>query len=203
METTEEQEEAVSLPVGEAKSATSKGGAPSIPENEDLGMDDVDAEGEEQEVPTPAAQTSRTAGSPAQATVEEEEDLFGDEQSDVTGAGQDEQEAGAEDEDEGRQDEEVGDGQDDDMAAMLQAELGGSPATPDEQAQASAAAALNDFALLGGLEQGGPDSADQGEAMREYRSGMAGVEGGVGMRRLASGLEVGDDDDESSDDSDD
>lgn len=89
------------------------------------------------------------------------------------------------------------------MASMLRAELGSSPNTPDEQAQASATAALNEFAMAGGLAQDQAESPDQGDTMRDYRLGVGGVEGGVGMRRLASGLGVADDDDESSDDSDD
>lgn len=91
----------------------------------------------------------------------------------------------------------------DEMAMMLQFALNddtkgdqaaSSPAVfannaPDEMAQANATAALESFATQGLL-----DGAQSG--------GGFGVEGGVGMRRLATGAEAGDDDD-SSDDSDD
>lgn len=200
--------EQIAVPLGvDSSKDTSPSGLPT-PAAVSQGRDDateamdVDAEGEEEEPITPAGQTPGQESSPAQATEGEEgeDDLFGDDQShsEDTGAEDDEDDA------EGEEDEEdihaEGEG-DDDMAAMLQAELAGSPATPDEQAQANAAAALSDFAMAGGLEQG--DSTDQGDALRDYRLGLAGMEGGVGMRRLASGLGVADDDDESSDDSDD
>ena len=77
-------------------------------------------------------------------------------------------------------------------ADMGQGEREGQP--PDERAQANAMAALEDFALLGGLDAGSP----------AVGGNPFGVEGGVGMRRLATGVPDGEDDeDEDSSDSDD
>jgi transcription initiation factor TFIID subunit 7 len=101
----------------------------------------------------------------------------------------------------------MGEEEEDEMAAMLRAELGNlvtdsSPAamsvgTPGAEAQAQADAynALNNFAMAGGMEAL-PFEPASSPAYREY----SGVEGGVGMRRLAEGVE---EDDDSSDESDD
>lgn len=112
--------------------------------------------------------------------------------------------------------------EDDEMAMMLQMELeaGGlneddAPPPPssqagtpgafdlagvDEQTQADATAALESFAMTGGMEADGggmmgPNGASYGSVA------FGAVEGGVGMRRLASGARA--DDDSSDDDSDD
>ncbi|BEJ02973.1 hypothetical protein CcaverHIS641_0101480 [Cutaneotrichosporon cavernicola] len=89
---------------------------------------------------------------------------------------------------------------DDEMAAMLQAELGDDDLFDDKgddlfgddgetAATDAAAAALDEFAR------------ETDAALNASLGGFAGVEGGVGMRRLASG--VADDDDSSVEDSDD
>ena len=174
----------------------------------EMEIDDAnaDVEGEEDENLTPAVQTPGEE-SPAIATGDEnEDDLFGEEQSEDMGLEENGNEGDGEEEDRGDRDEkdEV-EGAENEMAALLNAELATTPDSPnmtEEQAQANAAAALNDFAMAGGLDE--PAESPDPDAMREYRLGMSGVEGGVGMRRLASGLGVADDDDdESSEDSDD
>jgi transcription initiation factor TFIID subunit 7 len=113
--------------------------------------------------------------------------------------------------------------EDDEMAMMLQMELeaGGlneddAPPPPssqagtpgafdlagvDEQTQADATAALESFAMTGGMEADGAGMMGAGGAGGFGSVAFGAVEGGVGMRRLASGARA--DDDSSDDDSDD
>ena len=181
---------------------------------------DVDGEGEgegDEEPPTPAGPVPPTPGmdsappTPADAEVsydDGEEDLFGDsEASGVEDEGQMERDVGADETAIQLLNEQEGDitmlGGDDEMAAMLQAELAelpSSPAPPDfvgleeaqeglnEREQADVNAALDDMRNLGSSPA--PD-------LGGFTFG--GVEGGVGMRRLV----VEDDEEDSSDDSDD
>lgn len=113
--------------------------------------------------------------------------------------------------------------EDDEMAMMLQMELeaGGlneddAPPPPssqagtpgafdlagvDEQTQADATAALESFAMTGGMEADGAGTMGPNGTAGYGSVAFGAVEGGVGMRRLASGARA--DDDSSDDDSDD
>ena len=225
----------------------------------DVEMGEADAEGEEEDVSTPAAGTGAptpmlgsTPDTPGQGAEglegaeEEDEDLFGDSEvepdsgqtpGEIPSAEEEEDDDNEQEKDENASpaslgqinlDNEVDDvfndpEANDEMAEMLKAELADLPSSPplaataaateagmtveseagemegleeglNEREVADANAALDDLSMAG---MGGSSPADIG-------FGYGGVEGGVGMRRLASGMMPGDDDDEdSSDDSDD
>lgn len=168
----------------------------------DDGEGEEDAEGEEED--------GGDEGEDASGDEEGgDDDADGEGEGDEEGAGVGAREQGGDGEeyDEDGDGVGMGDEEEDEMAAMLRAELGdlvtdSSPAamsvgTPGAEAQAQADAynALNNFAMAGGMEAL-PFEPASSPAYREY----SGVEGGVGMRRLAEGVE---EDDDSSDESDD
>lgn len=195
--------------------------------DDSAGLFDDDADGEgEFEGQTPAATPGMAMATPMpegeSPAAESDEDLFGDDDDDdgdgeSVGAtpaatpglptpavpeGDAEGEGEEEDGDDAEGDFEMGGDEDaevmDEMALLLQAELGGQPDPGDIAAAAvsateagadAAALALDDLAAAGALE-----------APSSY--GFSGVEGGVGMRRLASGVIAADDssDDDDSDD---
>jgi transcription initiation factor TFIID subunit 7 len=208
-----------------------------MPQDEDIVMNDLDAEGENLSISTPAG-TTPAIGTPA---VYEDDDLFGDEEESVMGmdaegdagtprsayvGGEVDEDTGDHDDDEenemarmlresmgGGGDDDMGDtgGIEDGMASPMSLSgmvLASSPAPGQGESDEMAAAALADFADAEGLDEAGDELASM--MMRELEMSMAGgnanafgVEGGVGMRRLASGIAGVEDDDESSDDSDD
>lgn len=191
----------------------------------DIGMGVGDAEGEDTSTP---AGTTPAIGTPA---VYEEEDLFGDDDDSVMEGdagtprsaylGEDEVgEEMEEEEDEmarmlresmmGGGDDAMGASGDvaSPMSLSGMAGLASSPAPGQGESDEMAAAALANFADAEGMQEEDLASVMMRELEMSMGAGPSGsgngfgVEGGVGMRRLASGL-AGDDDDDSSDDSDD
>ncbi|KAK8850423.1 hypothetical protein IAR55_004341 [Kwoniella newhampshirensis] len=210
------------------------------PMDEDADMDD--AEGEYEDGGTPAA--GREGRDASIQSSEGDDDLFGEDEEDegeergTEGDGEvaeEDDEEGYDDEDgEGEEEEEE---EEDEMSRMLRQELEGldqaevdeTPATPgaQEQADAAAAAALNDFAMAedysafaaaaAGVDGDGTEEMDvsagdmnvfgdlanlsMGDGAGVGFEQPAWVEGGAGRRRYARGVEAGSDD--SSDESDD
>lgn len=163
---------------------------------------------DEAPTPTPPIATPTAGPSPAinEYDGEDDDDLFGDAESEVTGVDMPTPDQVNElgDDGDGDGDEEEEEDEEDEMAALLRAELGGeeNEVVPDmeEQLQADAAAALDDFAFFGGLEDEQGASSPMGHGEDDFVDLGGLVEGGAGMRRYVDGAEGEDDSSEDSDD---